>query len=192
MARSVSRLAWHDAAVAELRLVGAELERLRAAELTYAEVGLTRGRLPRGYHHLSRSAVAGRGRARFEEVAQAVLGWEMHRRSGLAVRSADETVVEGGVAVLRLGFRPLAVDAPVRVVYVLDEARRKGFAYGTLPGHPETGEEAFVVELGDDDGVTFTITAFSRPASFLARAGGPVGQAVQRWITNHYLRSVQG
>ena len=42
---------------------------------------------------------------------------------------------------------------PARVVYVIDEPLRKGFAYGTLPGHPETGEEAFIVEYRDDDSV---------------------------------------
>ena len=78
----------------------------------------------------------------------------------------------------------------MRVVYVVDEPRRRGFAYGTLPGHPETGEEAFVVELQEGDEVTFTITAFSRPASRLARAAGPVGRRIQGWATNRYLRSV--
>jgi uncharacterized protein (UPF0548 family) len=32
-------------------------------------------------------------------------------------------------------------DVPCRVVYVVDEPRRAGFAYGTLPGHPEIGGE---------------------------------------------------
>jgi uncharacterized protein (UPF0548 family) len=77
------------------------------------------------------------------------------------------------------------------VVYVVDQARRKGFAYGSLPGHPESGEELFVVELGEDGQVTFTITAFSRPASMLARGGGPISRLAQARITNRYLRSVQ-
>jgi uncharacterized protein (UPF0548 family) len=33
------------------------------------------------------------------------------------------------------------IRVPCRVVYVLDEPERRGFAYGTLPGHPESGEE---------------------------------------------------
>jgi uncharacterized protein (UPF0548 family) len=47
---------------------------------------------------------------------------------------------------------------------VIDEENRRGFAYGTPPGHPEQGEEAFVVALREDGQVTFTVTAFSRPA----------------------------
>jgi uncharacterized protein (UPF0548 family) len=176
--------------VRERPLVGPVVEALRRADLTYVEVGATRGDLPAGYRHLRRTVAAGRGAVRFDAVARTVLGWEMHRRSGLSVSASDESVVEDAVAVLRLGWGALAVSAPVRVVYVVDEPRRRGFAYGTLPGHPERGEEAFVVELRDDDVVTFTITAFSRPASVLARAAGPVGRRVQGWATNRYLRSV--
>jgi uncharacterized protein (UPF0548 family) len=77
-------------------------------------------------------------------------------------------------------------------VYAVDEPRRRGFAYGTLPGHPENGEEAFVIEHHDDDAVSFTITAFSRPATRLARIAGPLGRIAQRRITARYLRSIQG
>src|SRR5688572_8789516 len=151
------------------QLASSELRTLRAARLTYSEVGRTEGTLPNGYHHLTRVALVGTGRARFDEAARRVLSWDMHRRAGLSVRTSHESVVEGCVAVLRLGWGVLGVDAPVRVIRVIDEPRRRGFAYGTLPGHPESGEESFVVELQDDGEVTFTITAFSRPSSVLAR-----------------------
>jgi uncharacterized protein (UPF0548 family) len=67
----------------------------------------------------------------------------------------------------------------------------RGFAYGTLPGHPERGEEAFLVRRHHGAAVTFTITAFSRPASALARAAGPVGRGIQRRITGRYLSAIQ-
>lgn len=75
-------------------------------------------------------------------------------------------------------------------MYVIDDPRRKGFAYGTLPGHPESGEEAFVVELHEDSSVTFTITAFSRPHRLLAKLGGPVSRAVQARVTDRYLHAL--
>jgi len=114
----------------------------------------------------------------------------MHRRAGVRVRASSKEVGPGEVAILRLGIGPLGVDAPVRVVYVVEEPNRRGFAYGTLPGHPESGEEAFVVELHNAGVVTFTITAFSRPATRLARAGGPLGRAIQSWVTHRYLQAV--
>lgn len=91
---------------------------------------------------------------------------------------------------LGVGAGPISVRVPCRVVYVTDEPARRGFAYGTLPGHPESGEEAFVIDRRRDGTVTFTITAFSRPATLLARMAGPIGRAIQDHITARYLRSL--
>ncbi len=60
-----------------------------------------------------------------------------------------------------------------------------------LQGHPERGEEAFVIERRDDDTVAFTLTAFSRPAWWIVRATGPIARAVQGLVTNRYVRSLQ-
>lgn len=168
-----------------------EAEQLRGAGLTYSEVGFSRlNAVTSGYGNLRRSLEVGTGGERFQQATGTLLGWDMHRRAGLDVRASNQQVVTGAVAVLRLGIGPFGVNAPVRVVYVVDEPRRKGFAYGTLPGHPESGEEAFIVELHDDDAVTFTITVFSRPSSLLTRIGGPISRAIQSRVTNRYLRAV--
>ncbi len=81
--------------------------------------------------------------------------------------------------------------APCRIVGVLDDSDRWGFAYGTLPGHPEQGEESFAVSIGGDDEVRFTITAFSRPGDWITRLAGPVGRAVQTAGTNGYLKALK-
>lgn len=178
--------------MADPLLPRSEAEELRRAPLTYPDVGATRGRLPAGYGHLTRTVTVGGGQARFDEASRVLLGWEMHRRAGLTVRSSDEPLVDGAVAVLRLGLGRISLRIPVRVVYVVDEPRRRGFAYGTLPGHPECGEELFLVELSDDDRVTLTIRAFSRAATVLARVGGPVSRRGQVWMTERYLRALRG
>jgi uncharacterized protein (UPF0548 family) len=58
-----------------------------------------------------------------------------------------------------------------------------------LPGHPETGEEAFILNLRDDGEVTFTIRAFSRLATAVAKLVGPLGRAAQDLMTRRYLRT---
>jgi uncharacterized protein (UPF0548 family) len=83
-----------------------------------------------------------------------------------------------------------AGEVGCRVIYVVDEARRYGFAYGTLPGHPECGEEAFVVEHRPDDEVVFAISAFSRPADWLVRIGGPFVRRLQARATSSYLNAI--
>jgi uncharacterized protein (UPF0548 family) len=80
--------------------------------------------------------------------------------------------------------------APSRVVYVVDEPGRCGFAYGTLPGHSERGEEVFIVSMAEDGTVTFEATAFSRPATWLVLAAGPLGRAIQDRITSRYLSAL--
>jgi uncharacterized protein (UPF0548 family) len=75
-------------------------------------------------------------------------------------------------------------------VSVIDEETRWGFAYGTLPGHPEQGEEAFIVSKSSDETVRFEIVAFSRPADLLVRLSGPIGRSVQKVATNGYLRAL--
>jgi uncharacterized protein (UPF0548 family) len=39
--------------------------------------------------------------------------------------------------------------------------------------------------------VSFTITAFSRPSTAIARIAGPAGRLVQSWIATRYLRSLR-
>ena len=168
-------------------LSDAELEELLGARLTYGEVGATLAVLPSPYRHLEMQARVGFGRASFDAVSRLVMSWEMHRRAGLVVRASHPTAAEGAVAVLRLGVGVVGVNAPVRVVLEIDEPRRRGFAYGTLAGHPESGEELFVVEHHADDRVTLTIRAFSRASTRLARLGGPVTRSVQSLVTRRYL-----
>lgn len=162
-------------------------DRLTRAELTYGEVGQTAGRLPPGYHHLHRSGVIGAGEDFFAEAARTLLGWRVYLRAGLRVSPSTTTVQPGSVVVLGVGAGPVRVSAPCRVVYLVHEPHRQGFAHGTLPGHPESGEEAFMIEQREDGTVTFTITAFSRAATVLAKAAGPVGRAIQRHMSARYL-----
>jgi uncharacterized protein (UPF0548 family) len=173
------------------RLSEADVDRLRRLSLTYGPVDAASGaQAPPGYRHLSRTAALGYGRQCFDVASAAVMRWEMHSRAGITVVAGSALVKTGGVAILRLGLGPVAVTAPVRVVDVIAEPSRRGFAYGTLEGHPESGEESFVVALHDDESVTLTISAFSRPASLLARASEPIGALVQSWVTSRYLKAL--
>lgn len=102
----------------------------------------------------------------------------------------EQFLAPGDTVQLVIPFGPFGVRAPARVVYIIDEAARKGFAYGTLPGHPEDGEEAFIVEHRDDDSVWITIRAFSRPSSRFWRAVSPILRLVQEFYTSRYLRAL--
>jgi uncharacterized protein (UPF0548 family) len=167
------------------------LTRLAAADLTYPEIGATQGTLPPGYRHVRRQAVLGTGDRVFERAAQALLSWEMQRAAGLRVRATDTAARPGATVALTVGLGRWGLVAPCQVVYVVAEPDRRGFGYGTLPGHPESGEESFVVSRRPDGTVVLDIVAFSRPASALTRAAGPLAHRVQDWATGRYLAAMQ-
>ena len=161
-----------------------------AGDLTYAPVGATRGELPEGFDHLRRSRHVGEGRAQFEAAAEAVLRWQAQHLIGVRVEPAEQPAREGAEVRVRFGVGPAALSAPARVVYIVDEPRSRGFAYGSLPGHPLSGEEAFVVHLESDGSVVFTVTAYSRADSLLTRLAGPVLPIFQRAMVCRYLRAI--
>lgn len=103
-----------------------------------------------------------------------------------------QLVRPGDTAILLLGLGPLSLRSAVRIVYVIDEPTRRGFAYGTLPGHPESGEEAFVVEQRDDASVWLTIRAFSRPAHPALWLVYPLLRLVQAIVTSRYEHALTG
>lgn len=177
-------------------LTAAETAHLRELALSYPE---TDG-VPPGYRTFARSAVIGSGEEVFTTAAEAVLGWQVQLRSGIAV-TASSPRVDGEEVVARLvvPVGPLRLRALCRVVGLINEGgepgrhgrtRRRGFAYGTLTGHPESGRESFVVSIDDDDLVRLEIAAFSRPVAWYSRLGGPVTTVAQERMTTAYLRSL--
>lgn len=148
--------------------------------LTYPEVGATRTAppFPTGYQHLSVRTVLGPGV--FGPAAEALLTWRMHHAIGVRPRTSADRAAVGVRVTCRVGLGPLSFTAPCEVVCVVEDEHMAGFAYGTLTGHPECGEESFMVSRAEDDLACLTVSAFSRPASWYARAAGPLVPVLQR------------
>ncbi|WP_327682770.1 DUF1990 family protein [Kitasatospora sp. NBC_00458] len=165
----------------------------RAAAPSYPEVGATRdARLPDGYAHLRRRVHLGHGPGVLERAGRYVLGWGSQLGTGFAVYP-HAPAEPGATVLLRLslpGTRRPRVVIPCRVVWTVDEPDRIGFAYGTLPGHPECGEESFLVSMDAAGEVWFEVTAFSRLAAWYARLGRPVAVLCQYLAIERYLASV--
>lgn len=161
---------------------------LRGTPLTYPEVGATAHPvLPAGYRHSEHTVVVGRGREVFDRVVAAVFGWRAQRSVGLRVRADGPATEPGTVVVLTAGPDRLGYDIPCQVVWARTDGDEQGFAYGTLPGHPESGEEAFLVRISPAGEVTVALRVFSRLASPAARLAGPVAWGVQALATRRYL-----
>jgi uncharacterized protein (UPF0548 family) len=170
----------------------ADLAALADAPLTYPGVGSARsGTAPPGFRAVRRSAVVGSGRAAFERAAAAVLDWQAQRGAGLRVRASGPAGTPGTVVVLTAGMPRFGYDIPCRVVWAQTDGDERGFAYGTLPGHPESGEECFLVRRTPDGDVVYEILVFFRLASRAARLAGPVSLALQRAATELYVAAVR-
>jgi uncharacterized protein (UPF0548 family) len=158
--------------------------------LTYAEVGATRdGVLPEGYHYVRYRTYLGRGV--FARAGEAVLSFRMHRGTGARLVTAAQRAAPGVRLTIGVGVARFGAGVPCEVVWTADDERRKGFGYGTLPGHLASGEEAFVVTEEPDGRVWFSVTAFSVPARWPMRLGGPVARLAQHGYARWCGRSLK-
>jgi len=157
------------------------LELQRDQPFTYPNPGATRtGEAPPGFDADHREREIGRGREAFEAACATVRRWEMFHLGWVEICWPDTPVVPGSVVAMVAQFGGVRWINACRIVYVLDEERRFGFAYGTLPGHVENGEELFAIEWRDDDSVWYSIAAFSRPRHWLVRLGYPLARRLQK------------
>src|SRR2546430_1258010 len=168
------------------------LARQRTAPLTYPEVGATFGDvLPDGYHHTRASADLGVGEEVWARARAGIREWVAHAAAGITIVPADASIAEGTTVAVISSVGPLHVLAACRIVQVVDEPDRYGFAYGTLPAHPEEGEERFVVTRDDVGAVRYEVVAFSRPHDLFTRLGGPVSRRIQQPATTRYVQGMR-
>lgn len=136
------------------------------------------------------SAVIGHGDAAWRRASDDVLRWRVKTRSGFTVLS-DEPAMPG--TTLTITFRVLGVTIrePVEVTEAHASPTRVGFSYRTLPGHPVTGEEAFIVSREGDD-VTLTVRSLTGPSSRQPwRAMFPVLRLAQLVVRRRHLRALR-
>ena len=160
--------------------VDAFLSRARLHGFSYPDVGATGGKISGGYTIDHNRVVLGRGAATFHTAAAALRRWEMFKLGWINAFPESDRIEKGttvAVVISHFGFWSLNAN---RIVYVIEESRRFGFAYGTLVDHAETGEERFLIEWLDDDSVAYDILAFSKPAVWWSKIGRPVARLLQK------------
>ena len=146
---------------------------------TYAEVGATNATPPAGYNVDHNRIQLGSGEAIYNAAVEALKKWRQFELGWVALVPHGVSVEVGAtVAVKARAFGTWSLNA-TRVVYVINESRRFGFAYGTLPDHVEKGEERFLVEWLADDSVWYSILAFSRPQHPLVKLTARLARRLQ-------------
>jgi uncharacterized protein (UPF0548 family) len=170
---------------------------------------------PKGYrldHHVAQLGI---GAEVFAQARQALQTWQMLQLGDwLRPCWPRAPIVPGeivGTLAQVLGIWSVNV---CRIVYVIDESERScgrlaprdkpmakhaerdgygrfGFAYGTLPGHPERGEECFLIERRADDNVWYHILAYSRPGRLVAWLGYPYVRQLQKRFALESIAAMQ-
>jgi uncharacterized protein (UPF0548 family) len=166
---------------------------LEARSFTYSPVGATAvasQAWPATPAAFRRYEQTGPVRVPWDDARSLMLRWAVKTRSGFEVD--QPSVGEGVDAWLRFGIGPVAIREPVRVVAVVDDEFRCGFSYGTLEGHPVSGEEAFVVHrAAAGEPVLVTIRSLTRPANRgWWRCAYPALLVAQRGFRQRYLRAL--
>lgn len=180
-----------------------------SGSLNYPSLGLTRLaatrpaesiRWPKGFGHVDKDLMVGSGPEAFAALAEGIMTWQIQKRSGLSVKAPPRAAV--GVRVVSgFGVGALRLPVPCEVVWALEpqavarpdgtEVQMAGFGYGTLPGHPALGEEAFIAVMEPDGGVHFRLLAFSRPSGLIYSLGSPVTRLTQAGVTRSYLQAAR-
>lgn len=144
----------------------------------------------RGYRRSEITAPIGRGDGVWTRAAERVLRWGVKTASGFTV-DPPGAVSPGDRVTVTVRLLAITIREPVEVVSVVEEIDRVGFAYRTLPGHPVSGEEAFIVHR-DGNEVRLTVRSLTRPASQQPwRALYPLLRIAQLIVRRRYLRALR-
>lgn len=152
---------------------------------SYAEIGASKNSIPPGYPINHHRIGLGSGAQTFARAKQAIERWTMYQLDWTRLYPAKIPIKigESVCVVVNHGFS-WSLN-PCRIVYVIEESgaeiEKYGFAFGTLPGHSETGEERFTVEWNRaDDSVAYELLSFARARHIFARIGFPFVKIFQR------------
>lgn len=174
---------------------------------------------PAGYRDFESAFFVGHGRATFDRCAEELLHWEVKIRSGFDIdveapedgpqTPGDGTQAPGdGRAAARSGsgfprveagqeptifvrLGPFRLPEPARVIDVFETETRRGFTYGTKPGHPITGEESFILIHTPDDRVFLVLRSVSRAGLGIWRLGEPFVRLAQIIYRRRYSRALR-
>jgi uncharacterized protein (UPF0548 family) len=160
------------------------LKKQALLDFNYPAVGATATSAPAGYVTDRTRIELGAGESIFLAAKAALQRWEHFRLGWVEPWPSDTPIQTGEVVAIMAWAAGLWTLNCCRIVYVVDESspiRNFGFAYGTLPGHVESGEELFQIEWDQNtNSVWYDILAFSRPNHFLTRLAYPLVRHTQK------------
>jgi len=150
--------------------------------LSYDDVGSTLTEsMPEGWLVNHHEVVLGMGDRVWSAAKASIDAFAMFDIDWVDLVPSTATMTEGEVLATMARICGIWTVNPCRIISVVDEPNRYGFAYGTLIDHAMAGEERFVALRDAETGeVRFDITSFSRPKDWVATLTLPMVRSIQR------------
>lgn len=164
---------------------------------SYTELGATAtATLPAGYQVDHNRRQLGMGGAAFATACATLRSWTMFDFPWLDLLWPAAPLTVGTTVGVLAHLPGCHILNACRIVYLVEEetpqVTRFGFAYGTLPGHVERGEERFTIEWHHSDNtVWYDILAISQPSHWLIKLGNPVARGYQRRFARASMARMQ-
>jgi uncharacterized protein (UPF0548 family) len=149
---------------------------------------------PDGWRAYEHTVHLGSGADLWNAASAAVLSWGVKTRSGFTVEpqlAAGRSARQGARHWLVARIGPAHVREPVEIVATVSTHDRTALSYGTLEGHPVSGEEAFIVHRDEDGNVSLTLRSLTRAGRGLWRGLFPLILIAQRVYRRRYLRALR-
>lgn len=144
-----------------------------------------------GFNNDAQRVRVGHGPAAFQLAKKALQEWVHFPRHWTPVEHLGAPIQTGSVVAVIFRLFGLFWSNSARIVYTEDNATRFGFAYGTLPGHIERGEELFRVEIDEQGVVWYEIRAFSLPRWWPIWLIYPIARLLQAWFRRDSATAVR-
>lgn len=171
--------------------INAFIEKEKQLPYTYSPIEGTKKDEIEGFDNDFAQIKLGEGEIIFEKAKKLIQNWQMFPSLWTKILGEQKPIEEGTTIVMMARFIGVWFRNSCKIVYVVNEKKRFGFAYGTLPGHIESGEELFLVNMNEQNEVFYSIKAFSRPRHFLAKIGYPIIRLLQEKFRQDSMKQMK-
>lgn len=173
-------------------IINSFLKKQATADYTYAELEGSKKESVSGYDNDHNCCIIGSGEQKWEAAKEALRNWSQFPAPWTKILPERAPLKVGEtVAVLFRIFGIWWINS-ARIVYVFDEPNHFGFAYGTLKGHLEKGEECFWIERDEAGTISYHIRAFSKPYYWFVKLTYPMARYYQRRFVQESMAHMQG
>lgn len=157
---------------------------------SFPDLGCTRGRNVAGFNTDRFRIELGTGEAVYEKAKRALRDWRGFATDWVRLCWPYKKIVPGTVVAVLISHYGLYSVNACRVVYVVDEPKRFGFALGSLTSHVLRGEMLSLVYQEDDNRVFYEVTTISRPGHWLSWVFYPLGRHLQNSFARDSLHAL--